>query len=246
MKTINEATTGREIPAREHSAVARKAPGKDLRNDYQMTLQGGLIASLLVITGLFHVSFETSSGLDIVMHEQEAVELEEIQQTRQVEMPPPPPRPPVPIEVPNEAILEEDFLTLDASLDLNEPVFNIPAPPPPREQPREEAAAEPEIFVVVEEMPEMIGGTQRLMELVRYPELARQAGLEGLVVVQVIVEPDGRPSNPTVMRSAGELLDRAAIEAVSQTTFKPGRQRGQPVRVSYAVPVRFRLRDGSR
>jgi periplasmic protein TonB len=245
MNTINETTTKRVMPVREHSVIPRKAPGKDLRNDYRMTLQAGLLTSLLVITGLFHMSFDASGGLEIVTHEQEAVELEEIQQTRQQDMPPPPPRPPVPIEVPNEALLEEDFLTLDASLDLNEPITHIPAPPPPREQPREEAR-EPEIFVVVEEMPEMIGGTQRLMELVRYPELARQAGLEGLVVVQVIVEPDGTPSNPVIMRSAGELLDRAAIDAVIKTRFKPGRQRGQAVRVSYAVPVRFRLRDASR
>jgi periplasmic protein TonB len=246
MKTIIETNNARSMPAREHSAVPRKAPGADLRKDYKLTLQTGLITSLLVVTGLFHMSFESSGGLEIVMQEQEAVELEEIQQTQQQDMPPPPPRPPVPIEVPNESILEEDFLSLDATLDLNEPAAPIPAPPPPpREEPREEAP-EPEIFVVVEQMPEMIGGTARLMELVKYPELARQAGLEGLVVVQVVVEPDGSVSNPVIIRSAGELLDRAAIAAVIQTRFKPGMQRGQPVRVSYAVPVRFRLRDASR
>lgn len=229
-----------------HSMIPRKAPGADLRKDYRLTLQTGFITALLIVTGLFHMSFESGAGFDIVMPEQESVELEEIQQTQQQELPPPPPRPPMPIEVPDDVVLEEDYIALDATLDLTEPAAAIPAPPPPPREERVEVSEEPEIFIVVEEMPEMIGGTARLMELVRYPELARQAGLEGLVVVQVIVEPDGSVSNPNVIRSAGELLDRAAVDAVRQLRFKPGRQRGQAVRVSYAVPVRFRLRDAGR
>jgi periplasmic protein TonB len=234
------------MPPRQNSAMPWKAAGKDLRDNYRTTFQISLITSLLLVTGLFHVSLESAGQFDIVMPEQEVVEMEEILQTQQIELPPPPPRPPVPIEVPNEAILEEDLLILDATLDLNEPVGALPAPPPPPREERVVEDVEPEIFVVVEQMPEMIGGTQRLMELVRYPELARQAGLEGLVVVQVVVEPDGRPSSPTVIRSAGEILDREAVAAVMQMQFKPGMQRGQPVRVSYAVPVRFRLRDATR
>lgn len=227
----------------EHSGLPRKAKGADLRGDYPLTLQSGFVTALLVLIGLFHMSFEGSDGFDVVVAEQEIVEMEEIRQTKQVEQPPPPPKPPVPVEVPNDEILEDDILDLDASLDLDEPSTFIPAPPPPREEAEEEEETEAEIFVVVEEMPEIIGGTARLHELVRYPELARQAGMEGLVVVKVVVEPDGSVSNPQVVRSAGDLLDGAAVEAVMKLEFKPGKQRGQPVRVSFAVPVRFRLRE---
>lgn len=227
----------------EHSGLPVKARGADLRGDYQLTLQSSMVAALLVVIGLFHMSFQGSGDLDIVVSEQEIVEMEEIRQTQQIEQPPPPPKPPVPIEVPNDQILDDDILDLDASLDLDEPSSYIPAPPPPPAAEEEEEEVEAEIFVVVEEMPEMIGGTARLHELVVYPELARKAGMEGLVVVKVVVEPDGSVSAPQVIRSAGDLLDGAAVDAVMKLRFKPGKQRGQPVRVSFAVPVRFRLRE---
>lgn len=228
----------------DRSGLPEKAKGADLRKDYQLTLQSGLVVSLLTLIGLFHMSFQTSGEFDVVIADQEIVEMEEIRQTRQIEQPPPPPRPPIPIEVPNEAILEDDYLILDAFLDIDEPAAYIPAPPPPPapDEP-EEVEVEAEIFVVVEEMPEIIGGTARLHELVVYPELARKAGMEGLVVVKVVVEPDGTVSYPEVIRSSGDLLDNAAVDAVTQLRFRPGLQRGQPVRVSFAVPVRFRLRD---
>ncbi len=240
-KQMNKPVPGTRIS--DSSGLPRKARKADIKKDYRLTLQSGLIVSLLMVIGLFHMSFQTSGELDFVVVEQEIVEIEEIRQTTQIEQPPPPPRPPIPIEVPNEAILEEDFLVLDAFLDIDEPAAYIPAPPPPPPAEKEEAPveAEAEIFVVVEEMPEIIGTP--LHELVQYPELARKAGMEGLVVVKVVVEPDGSVSNPEILRTGGELLDAAAIDAVRQLKFKPGMQRGVPVRVSFAVPVRFRLRD---
>lgn len=105
-----------------------------------------------------------------------------------------------------------------------------------------EVEEEPEIFVVVEQMPEIIGGNAKIYENLVYPVIARQAGVEGLSVIQVVVEPDGTPSDITVARSASEMLDQAAITAVSQLRFIPGKQRGVPVRVRMAIPIRFRLK----
>jgi protein TonB len=73
--------------------------------------------------------------------------------------------------------------------------------------------------------------------------MARKAGLEGLVIVQVVVETNGVPTDPQVVRSPGAALDEAAVNAVMQLRFKPGMQRGKPVRVRYAMPVRFRLNE---
>ena len=69
--------------------------------------------------------------------------------------------------------------------------------------------------------------------------------MEGLVIVQVVVEPDGTGSNPIVAKSAGKVLDDAAIEAVKQLRYKPGRQRGRAVRVKLAIPIRFMLKGTS-
>ena len=74
-------------------------------------------------------------------------------------------------------------------------------------------------------------------------ELARQAGLEGMVVVNVIIDETGKPESARVVRSVAEVLDKAAVEAVMKQRFEPGRQRNRPVRVEMAIPVRFQLTD---
>ncbi|MEO0077788.1 MAG: energy transducer TonB [candidate division WOR-3 bacterium] len=75
-----------------------------------------------------------------------------------------------------------------------------------------------------------------------YPELARQAGIEGRVTVQVVVGADGRPGNPTVIGTSGSaVLDQAAVEAALRCRFVPGYQRDKPVPVLVAIPFRFRL-----
>jgi protein TonB len=221
-----------------------RAPGTDLRRDYRLTIQVGLVVSLFAVTALVRAPLTPADeGFDLTLADQETVQMEEILQTAQVEKPPPPPRPPVPVEVPNDEILMDEDLDLDASLDLDEPLFDLPPPPPTPAPDEQEEDLEQEIFVVVEQMPEIIGGTQKVYEYLEYPPIARQAGMEGLVVIQVVVNQDGMPVEPVVARSAGEVLDRAAIEAVMKLRFVPGKQRGKPVRVRMAIPIRFRLRD---
>ena len=223
----------------------RKNAKAEIRPWYKLYIQFGLIVSLLVLTGLFRAPIRPSDdGLDLEMMQQEVVQMEEVQQTKQIEKPPPPPRPPVPVEVANDAVLDDIDLDLDASLDINEAISDLPPPPP--SPVRDEAAVEeeePEIFIVVEQMPEIIGGNAKVYEYLEYPEIARQAGLEGLVVIQVIVNPEGVPTQPNVARSAGSVLDDAAVKAVMKLRFIAGRQRGKAVRVRVAIPIRFRLRD---
>jgi protein TonB len=206
---------------------------------YGVRLQAGYVVTLLVLIVAFNLPVQPDSVFEITMVEQELVELEEVVQTKQVAKPPPPPRPPVPVEVPDDEVLDDDDLVLDASLDLAA-TLDVPPPPPPSEEEEEEEDLN-EIFVAVEEMPEIIGGVARLQSLVDYPEIARKAQMEGMVVVRVVVNLDGTPSDPEVIRSAGAALDKAAVEAVMKLEFKPGRQRNRPVRTLMAIPVRFEL-----
>ena len=73
-----------------------------------------------------------------------------------------------------------------------------------------------EFFVVVEQMPVLIGGMGNLQKQVKYPETARQAGIEGTVIVQFIVSETGSVINPKVIRGIGGGCDEAAIEAVKK------------------------------
>ncbi len=216
----------------------RKTDKADLRKRYPIYIQVGMIAALALLIVAFRVDWQADSDFVAIEQEQEIVQIEEIQQTQQIEQPPPPPRPPVPVEVPNDEILEDDFLDLDATLDLDAPTQAPPPPPPPAEEEEEE----PEIFVIVEEMPELIGGLASIQSQIRYPEIARKAGVEGRVFVQFIVDEQGNVVDPVVTRGLGAGLDEEALRAVSQAKFTPGKQRGQPVRVKMSLPITFRLR----
>jgi TonB family protein len=93
----------------------------------------------------------------------------------------------------------------------------------------------------VEQMPEPIGGMPAIYERVRYPEIARRAGIEGRVVVQFLVDKEGNVVDPFILRGIGGGTDEAAIEAIRGVKFNPGVQRGRPVSVVMQMPIVFRL-----
>jgi len=215
----------------------RKKPKADLRKYYTVILEGGLIIALLISIAAVKVNLESEAPDEVVLDQQEEVEIEEVIQTKQIETPPPPPRPPVPVEVPNDEVIEDEILDLDAELDLDGPL-DLPPPPPSQEEDEEE-----DFFVVVEQQPELIGGIKGLQEKVEYPELARRAGIEGRVIIQFIVNENGEVENPRVLRGIGGGCDEAALKVVKEAKFEPGMQRGRPVRVQYSLPITFKLQN---
>lgn len=214
----------------------RKHAGVDLRRSYNIFLQFGLIVALLFIIGLVKINLASEPPQPIAIDMQEEVVMEEVIQTKTIETPPPPPRPPVPVEVPNDEIIEDEILDLDAELDLDGPL-DLPPPPPPSDEEEED------FFVVVENMPVLEGGIGKLQKSVKYPEMARRAGIEGRVTIQFIVNEQGKVENPVVIRGIGGGCDEAALEAVKKAKFSPGMQRGRPVRVQYSLPITFRLQN---
>jgi protein TonB len=220
--------------------LQRKKDNVDLRNFYNVYLQVGLILTLFILIVLFRANLDIGGNVEFSVVEQETIEMEEIVQTEQITKPPPPPRPPVPVEVPNDEIIDDSDLNLDASLDLDVPL-DLPPPPPAAKAVVEDE--EPEIFLVVEEDPELIGGLEGLQRSIRYPEIARKAGIEGRVFVQFVVDEKGNVVDPVVTRGIGGGCDEAALDAVRKAKFKPGKQRGRPVKVQYSLPVTFRLQN---
>lgn len=100
-------------------------------------------------------------------------------------------------------------------------------------------------YAIVEQMPELIGGLASIQNNLRYPELARQAGVSGRVIVQFVVNERGEVTDPTVVKGIGSGLDEAALAAVRQAAFKPGMQGGKPVPVKMALPISFALDEGA-
>ena len=198
-----------------------------------------MVLSLALLILALKLPLHPSAVDEIMMTTQETVQMEEIQQTKQVEAPPPPPKPPVPVEVPDDEILEDDDLDLDASLDLDEPLADLPPPPPPVE---EEEEVEPEIFVIVEQMPDLIGGLEGLQKSITYPPIAKKAGVEGRVFVTFVVDEQGNVVDATVQRGIGAGCDEEALGAVRKAKFRPGKQRGKNVKVKMSLPVTFKLK----
>jgi TonB family protein len=106
--------------------------------------------------------------------------------------------------------------------------------------PPADSAEASETFVIVEQMPELIGGLDGLQRLVAYPETARKAGIEGRVIVQFVVNEVGVVTGPVIMKGIGGGCDEEALRVVSSARFTPGKQRGRLVRVKMSVPITFR------
>lgn len=102
------------------------------------------------------------------------------------------------------------------------------------------------LFLVVECMPEFPGGMQGCLDFIQkemhYPEEAKNAGIQGRIVLQFIIEKDGTPAQPRIVRSVHPLLDKEALRIIRQMPkWTPGKQDGKPQRVLYTIPIQFRL-----
>ena len=106
-------------------------------------------------------------------------------------------------------------------------------------------AADDEVYMVVEDQPELLGGMKALQESIQYPQMAKEAGIEGRVIVQFVVDKNGAVTNPTVTKGVHEQLNEAALQAVKQQEFNPGRQDSEPRKVQMSLPVTFRLSNGA-
>ena len=113
-------------------------------------------------------------------------------------------------------------------------------------EPTESRAADGEVFQVVEEMPEFPGGMAECMKFlgknIKYPAEAIEKGIQGRVIVQMVIEKDGTLTNAKIARGVDPLLDQEALRVVNLSPkWIPGKQRGEAVRVKYTLPVMFKL-----
>ncbi len=102
------------------------------------------------------------------------------------------------------------------------------------------------LFKIVECMPEFPGGMKGCLDSIQtemcYPEEAKKAGIQGRVILQFIIEKDGTPTQPRIVRSVHPLLDKEALRIIRQMPkWIPGKQDGKPQRVLYTIPVPFQL-----
>lgn len=104
--------------------------------------------------------------------------------------------------------------------------------------------ASEEVYTDVEKQPDC-GGVQALTEKIQYPDVAREGGIEGRVLVQFVVNENGTVTESNVAKGVHDALDEAALSAVRSLDCEPGRQDGKAVPVQMTIPVTFRLPEKS-
>lgn len=214
----------------------KKNPKVDLKLKYQRVFEISIIISLALIIVAFKF-FPTFDKEEVKLEgPQELVNVEDVVNTKQESAPPPPPKPPIPIEAPADDVLE-DIAIGETELNVDEQV-SAPPPPPKQEVEEEEEAV---FFVAVEETPEPIGGIEAIQKKIVYPEIAKRAGVQGRVFIKAFVNEVGDVVKAEVIKGIGAGCDEAAVQAVMQTKFKPGKQRGKAVKVQVSIPIVFKL-----
>jgi periplasmic protein TonB len=230
------------------------------------------IYGLIITTFLFAVGFSMpglierfapkSKEVDVTVRTLSDLKLDKPKEEDNILKDLPPPPPPLrntikftpPVIKPDEEVAEEEEPKLqeeviDAKSAIGTVTFDkgtddVTAPLPTDDKAVSEEEDVP--FVIVEQMPEFPGGERALLKWVgknlKYPEIAQENGVSGIVVVNFVVEPDGSISNVKVLSGISKDCDEEAKRVISaMPKWKAGKQGGKSVRVFFTVPIRFVL-----
>lgn len=225
----------------------KKSPKADLEKKRGLFLEVGLVVILAVSLFAFNLKSYDHEEVEIVQR----TAVEEIEETviQTAEELPPPPPPEAP-QVTTDLTIVDDNTEIENEIgiiDMNDNATQAQEEFVPVVIEEEEVVEEEEIFIFVEEMPQYKEGEAAMYSFIRdnvkYPQLARENNIEGKVYVQFVVEKDGSVTNVKVMRDIGGGCGQEAMRVVkSMPKWKPGKQRGKPVRAQFTLPISFTLR----
>lgn len=221
----------------------KKNPRADLRQYTGLFFEVGLAVALGVVLASFNYANHERNRM--VFGDIDNYDIEDVMIPITRSMPvTPPPAPPKVAEVitiiETDSDLEEDFEVDDVEATQETMIAIV-------ERSGEEEEVEEEVpFALAEVRPEFPGGEAALQKYiashVQYPEVARDNGLQGKVYVQFVINKRGEVENAIIARGIDAVLDKEALRVIqSLPKWKPGVQRGKPVRVSYTVPINFKL-----
>ena len=215
---------------------AIKNPKADLRANYGIYIKISFIFSITIMIAAFKFSPKNSKTSETKIQPQDTIHVEITANTVQKNTPPELPKPPKIIEAsldetPDDVILPNTDLDIDADVSPVEDRPNL----------HKVDETDEKFYLVPDQLPEPIGGLKSIWEKIHYTEIAKIAGITGTVIIEAAIDKEGNVINATVVRGIGGGLDEISLEAVRQTKFKPGKQRGRPVNVRMTIPIKFVL-----
>lgn len=227
----------------------KKSEKASLENKRLLFTEIGFVVALLLVYGAFEFSTKDSGEETLAVVNQELIE-EEIIPITQETPPPPPETPEIPqisdeIDIMDDDIkVDDNFITLEDDANLGVEIKDYV-----QEQPVEEEVEEEVIpFALVQDKPKFMNGdpnafSKWVNERLEYPEIAKENGIQGRVMISFKVGTDGKVSDVKVLRGVDPSLDKEAVRVVSQSPkWTPGKQRDRAVAVTYTFPVIFQLR----
>lgn len=215
----------------------------DLESKKGIILQLSVIFILIILIFVFEWGFSSANHQKYNNKSNTVIELE-----MTPIITPEKPKPPLPKITENIEIIEnnnqaeESDFRLDIEVeeyDLIDIDYNLI-------EPDEEPIIYEEVFIKTEIMPNFPGGRKALLKYIakeiKYPEKAKENGIEGRVFIRFIVNKDGNIEDAYIIRGIDELIDKEALKVIeNMPKWKPGMQSGKPVSVWYTVPITFRL-----
>ncbi len=221
----------------------KKSTKADLEGKRTIFIQIGLIIALGVVFLAFERKTYDKIEVDIVQRVAEEIP-EEIIPITEHEPPPPPAAPPPQttlINIVQDDVEVDDDVIIDVDVDEDTEIEEFT----PIEE-EEEEVVEERIFMVVENNPEFPGGDRArikfLSKNISYPTMAKESGIQGTVYVTFVVEKDGSITDIRIARGIGGGCDEEALRVMKKMpNWKPGKQRGKPVRVQFSMPIKFTL-----
>ncbi|MDD7010817.1 MAG: energy transducer TonB [Candidatus Cryptobacteroides sp.] len=226
----------------------KKSPSADLNNKKLLFVEIGFVIALLIVYGAFEYRSKEKKEAVLAAENTEIIE-EEIVPITQENTPPPPEIAKVPVLsdiidiVEDDITVEDNILNLEDDANLGVEVMDYVS------EVEEEVVEEESIpFALVEKKPSFMGGDANTFSAwvnqhLEYPEVARENGVSGRVMLQFTVNPNGSVTDVKVLRGVDPALDKEAVRVISSSPkWEPGRQRDRAVKVTYTFPVVFQLR----
>lgn len=205
---------------------------------YPVIIRISMLISIAILTLFFVLYPRQLTVWDITLSTGEKIIIEQVDipQTQQFDNIVNPVRPSIPVPSEDEEIADD--LTLD-ELNFDEFMAWDDATPPPSD-------FGPNVkFIPYDEPPVPIGGISAIRKNIIYPKIAMEAGVEGVVIIQVFIDKKGRVKETIVMKGIpGSGLNEAAMSAIRNTRFKPAKQRDRAIGVWMSIPVNFKLNKG--
>lgn len=220
--------------------ILRKKPEASLKLKYPLILRVSLVISLVFLIGFLLAFPKFKREAKQIEQKQTFIKQDESVVTeQQIESAAPPSKATIPVESEDEDLADEDFdFDMQEFEDYQADEWSAP-PPPPEE---EESGGRRRRFIAYDEAPKPIGGFKAIQQNIIYPEIAREAGIEGKVVIRAFIDKNGNVQECQVDQGIPNTgLNEAAINAIKRTKFKPAMQRDRKVGVWISIPVFFRL-----